>query len=47
MPISSTNENPWEMIKYKPVLQSHTGAMMNDSEYKNQYSTHVTWEQYM
>ena len=34
MPISSTKENPWEMIKYKPVLQSHAGLMMKDSEYK-------------
>ena len=34
MPISSTKEKPWEMIKYKPVLQSHAGLMMNDTEYK-------------
>ena len=35
------------MIKYKAVVQSYTESMMKDLEYKNQCSTHVTWEQYM
>ena len=35
------------MIKYKPVVQSYTESMMKDLEYKNQYSTCVTWEQFI